>query len=204
MKLDKTKTMRVTLVAALLGLAACGGSGDGATESTAGDDWIVYGTPTVTGDLLPVYGGTIDAAIGMQIPVIDGQNFLEEPVSIAPDGRGKVLVFLAHWCPHCQDELPVVVDWMSTNSVPDGVDIIAVVTASQASRSNYPPTDWLARAGWEGIVVVDDAANTVANAFGLNAFPFFVSVDADGKVESRSAGTSTAAAFGVSVAAVVP
>lgn len=203
MKPDTSKTIRVVLAAALVGLAACG-SGTGATDSTAGADWIVYGTPVVTGGALPVYGTTIDAAVGMQIPSIEGQNFLEEPVSIAPDGRGKVLVFLAHWCPHCQDELPVVVDWMNTNPVPDGVDIIAVVTATRAGQPNYPPTDWLAREDWDGIVVVDDVTSTVANAFGLNAFPFFVSVSADGVVESRSAGASTAEAFGASVAAVAP
>ena len=43
-------------------------------------------------------------------------------VSIEADGRPKIVVFLAHWCPHCQAEVPRLVDWFGENGVPDDVD----------------------------------------------------------------------------------
>ena len=32
-------------------------------------------------------------------------SFDGTPVEIAPDGKAKLVVFLAHWCPHCRAEV---------------------------------------------------------------------------------------------------
>jgi len=80
--------------------------------------------------------------------------------------------------------------------MPTGVDFISVNTASDSIRTNYPPNLWLEGEGWPVPVVVDDEAGTVANAFGLSAFPFWVAVGGDGAILFRQAGAISTADFG--------
>lgn len=192
--------LRSIFPALLLVVAACGGA---AADSSS--NALVYGTPEVTGSALPEFGDGVDTAVGSPIPIVVGQEFDGSSVMIDPaNGQGKVILFLAHWCPHCQDEVPVVVDWVNQNGIPDGVELIAVVTATQAGQANFPPADWLFREGWAAPVLVDDQPNSVANAFGLNAFPFFVMVAPDGTVVERSAGAIPVAEFERAMLSVVP
>ena len=73
------------------------------------DETIGYGDPTVTGDPLPVYAaGQEDVSVGLTAPTVEGADWEGNPVTIEPDGTPKILVFLAHWCPHCQAEVPVI------------------------------------------------------------------------------------------------
>ena len=98
-----------------------------------------------------------------------------------------VLLFLAHWCSHCQAEVPVLQDWVDAGNAPDDVDIISIATAIDPAYPNYPPEAWLEREGWTLPVIVD-RPGSVATAYGLSAFPFWVFVDADGKVTGRMTG----------------
>jgi hypothetical protein len=56
-----------------------------------------------------------------------------------------------------------------------------------ASRPNYPPSEWLADEGWSSPVMAD-AGNQAADAYGLSAYPFWVAVGADGRVIHRATG----------------
>jgi thiol-disulfide isomerase/thioredoxin len=120
-------------------------------------------------------------------------SFDGTPVEIAPDGTAKLVVFLAHWCPHCQAEVPRLVDWMAGGGVPEGVEVVAVATATSPSRDNYPPSAWLEREGWPSPVLVDSATYDAATAYGLPSFPYFVALDADGNVTARASGELTTA-----------
>ena len=64
----------------------------------------------------------------------------------------------------------------------DGIDVTAVATGTNADAANYPPSAWLKREDWPFPVMADSADGTAANAYGLSAYPYFVLVDADGKV----------------------
>ncbi len=173
------------LFVAMLALSSCSSA-----ETT---DDFKYGSPTVSGAALLILDTAGDSEIGSVIPAVAGQGFEGDSVNIDPnDGRAKVIVFLAHWCPHCQDEVPLIVDWIDQNSLPEGVDVIGVVTGTQPGQPNYPPNAWLDREGWNALVVVDDAAGSIAANFGLSAYPFFVIVDAEGRVIERSAGGRSA------------
>ncbi|NCZ56650.1 MAG: hypothetical protein EBY86_08450 [Acidimicrobiia bacterium] len=55
-------------------------------------------------------------------------------------GTPMLLVFLAHWCPHCQAEVPVLVKWNQSMLVPDNLDVIAVATGTDETAPNYPPS----------------------------------------------------------------
>ena len=144
------------------------------------------GAPVITGTSLPEFAdANADPAVGSVIPTVTSPT-----ASIALDGTPKVLMFLAHWCPHCQAEVPLVQDWVDGGHLPSDVDLISVSTAIDPSRPNYPPEDWLAREGWTAPVITDETG-AVADAFGLSAFPYFVFVNADGTVAGRLTGELT-------------
>ena len=124
----------------------------------------------------------------MGAPQVKGRDFYGNRVSIGNDGRAKAIVLLAHWCPHCQAEVPEVQGWINTNGMPEGVDLYSVSTSVDEGLSNYPPSEWLKREGWTLPVVVDDTASSTAEAFGMSGTPFWVFVNSDGTVAARAAG----------------
>ena len=106
-------------------------------------------------------------------------------------GDPKVIAFLAHWCPHCQAEVPRLTAWADAGNAPDDVDIVAVSTNVSQVRPNFPPSDWLDEEGWPFPTMKDDALSSAHSAFGAGGFPYFVVVDADGNVVNRTSGELT-------------
>ena len=158
---------------------AGGGSGYAALE------------PTISGSGLPDFQNpNDDPAVGLPAPEVSGSDFSGKTVGIKANGRPKVVMFLAHWCPHCQAEVPLVQTWVSAGAVPQGVDVVSVATGIDPSRPNYPPDAWLEREGWTVPTIVDPS-NQVAKAYGLAAYPFWVFIGADGKVAARARGEMT-------------
>ena len=153
----------------------------------------------VTCGALPTYLASepVDAAIGMAAPVIDGFDFQGTPMEIDAARQGAtLLVFVAHWCPHCNAELPRLIEWMADGGVPDGLRVVLVSTAVSVGSVNYPPGEWLADRGWTASVLVDEgdgdgAPGAAAQAFGASALPYFVVVGADGTVKARVTGERT-------------
>jgi len=129
-----------------------------------------------------------DPAAGTVAPTLVGTDFAGNEVTIEPDGRPKAIYFLAHWCPHCQEEVPVVQDLIDEGRVPEGLDVYGVSTAVDGSRGNFPPQAWLERANFTPVVLRDDDAGTAFQAFGGSSFPYVVYLDAENRVISRSAG----------------
>ncbi|HEV8281097.1 MAG TPA: TlpA disulfide reductase family protein [Candidatus Limnocylindrales bacterium] len=146
------------------------------------------GVAVITGASLPDFQNPNgDPAVGMPAPEVQGTSFDGTPVAIANDGRPKVVLFLAHWCPHCQAEVPLVQAWVNSGGVPDGVDLISVATSIDPAAPNYPPDAWLAREGWTAPVLAD-STNSVAGAYGLTKFPYWVFIGPDGTVRARASG----------------
>jgi thiol-disulfide isomerase/thioredoxin len=183
----------VVVVAAVVALLVSGGddsSAGGATDGTeleviAENQAVdVIGTP-----LPPLAQGVPDAAVGTAAPGLVGQSFYDTPVEVTPgNGSPYLLVFLAHWCPHCQAEVPVLVRWNEEGGVPDGLQVVAVSTAVSEERPNYPPSEWLDEEGWPWPALADDELATAAGAYGVSGFPFLVVVDAEGNVAGRTSG----------------
>lgn len=148
-----------------------------------------FGEPVVEGDILPFFqSGGADVAVGADAPNITGKDFDGSDVIIGDSGTPTAIVFLAHWCPHCQAEVPRVQEWLDATGGVEGVDIVSVATSINSARPNYPPSDWLEREGWTPPVVVDDTDSSVYQAYGGGGFPYWVFLDADGSVAARSAG----------------
>ena len=175
----------VGIVALLAIIAvALGGLGGGGLSEPATTAVRVNGTA------LPAFDADagIDPAIGQPIPTIDGTDLDGQPMTIAPGDGPMAIVIVAHWCPHCQAEIPRLVQDIAANGVPDGVDVVTISTSINRAQPNYPPSAWLEREGWSEPTLVDDANSSALAALGVASFPGFVFVDADGNVVQRTTG----------------
>jgi cytochrome c biogenesis protein CcmG, thiol:disulfide interchange protein DsbE len=144
----------------------------------------------VTGSALPpLEDPAADPAVGAAAPGLSGADYAGNAVAIEPGTDGPMLVVvLAHWCPHCNNEIPVLQQWEEQGGIPEDLQVVGVSTAVSPDRPNYPPGEWLAEKGWAWPVLADDDALTAANAYGVTAFPFLTFIDADGNVTARASG----------------
>ncbi len=183
----------VAVLAAVFGVVALTTSSD---QDASLEGASEFQNVVVVGDPLPKFGDGADTAIGMTAPVLEGFGFLGNEVTTTP-GTPMLLVFLAHWCPFCQKEVPVLVNWDSSGTVPANLDVIAVTTGTDEAQPNFPPSVWLANEKWPELwpVLVDNKDQTAANTFGLAGYPFMVLVGTDGKVLWRNSGEISAEAL---------
>lgn len=189
----------VGVVAILVGRSsdssASGGSSSpsGGTVVPNGD--LDYGAIDVLGTKLadaPASGsGTADPALGETIPTIKGETFDGSQMTIAPDGKPQIIMVVAHWCPHCQAEVPRLQDWLDQNGMPADVELVTVATSNDSSRVNFPAAPWLRKEGWSVPTMIDDKDSNAGQALGVTGFPTFIVVDADGKVVFRTSGEIT-------------
>lgn len=145
---------------------------------------------SIEGETLPPFDGTEpDPAMERRAPAFAATTFDDTEVSVLPgDGTAKVIGFFAHWCPHCQRELPRIAGWLAANELPVDVEVIAVSTSVDSGAGNYPPSAWFEEEQWPAVVVRDSAGNEIADAYGLRGFPYTVGIDAGGRVVARVAG----------------
>jgi len=180
----------VGVVAALALVAVLVTSGgdddDGATEA-AGE--------SMAGALAPYDPAAVDSAVGRPAPALSGANYAGDPVTVTPGTDGPLmLVFLAHWCAHCNREIPVLNQWRDAGGVPEELRVVGISTAVSADRANYPPGEWLVDMDWQWDVIADepapsdDEAPPAMAAYGVTGFPFFVLIDAEGNVTARGYG----------------
>lgn len=161
------------LIVVALGFALFGGSGD---DSDFDLDQLA--APSIDGAAVTGDGG---AAPQVTAPAL----LTDEQQSLLADGEARMIVFLAHWCPACNAEVPVVTDWLDGEQLPDGVEVRAVATSIDPTRPNYPPDTWLDERDWPVPTLVD-TDGTIAEAYGVTSFPTWVFVDASGTVVARS------------------
>jgi thiol-disulfide isomerase/thioredoxin len=194
----------VVLAAVIAAVAAIGGDdkvtvptsspSSGTTAPSSGTTLpIAQNRPvTVQGTPLAPYpqdSTTNDPGIGQLAPTLVGQSFDGSPVTIGGPGPQPTLVaFVAHWCPHCNVEVPRLVQWIGQGGPPKDLRIVAVSTGVDKSAPNYPPSSWLAKLKWPEPVMADSADATAAQAYGLAFYPYLVVLGPDGKVLGRTTG----------------
>lgn len=145
---------------------------------------------TIDGTALPQHADSgDDAAVGETAPTLRGHTFTGEPITVGgPSDQPSIVVFVAHWCPHCQAEVPRLVEWRADGTIPEDVRLVAVATATDENQPNYPPQAWLEGEDWPDDVMADSAGDDAAEAYGLDAYPYFVALNADGTVAARGSG----------------
>jgi cytochrome c biogenesis protein CcmG, thiol:disulfide interchange protein DsbE len=133
-------------------------------------------------------GSSTDPAIGKAAPTISGLSLGGAKLTFKNDGKPRVVLFLSHSCPHCQAEVPRLVQLQKQGKL-DGVEFDTVATNTSKSLPNWPPSKWLKREHWPfSPVLADDGRLNAFFGFGGQAFPYFVFVGPDGKVVARAAG----------------
>ncbi len=157
----------------------------------------------VTGTALAKLAKGTDPAIGQKAPALAGYSFDGSPVAVTPGSSPMLVLFVAHWCPHCQREVPVIVKYMADGKLPAGMKVVAVSTAVSSDAANYPPSAWLAKVGFTAPVLADGKDQEAAAAYGLPGYPYFVVLKADGTVATRVSGEKTVAELDEILAAAV-
>ena len=192
------------VVALIVAIATSGGSSDSSSNDGATDGSSVVTVPgaasevaaaenqpvTIEGQILdPLGDPSADSAIGAPAPLLRGYSFDGRPLTIEPgDGRSYMVVFLAHWCPHCNAEVPRLIEWKNMGMVPDGLEVVGVSTGVAADRPNYPPSEWIVEKKWPWTVMADSVTQDAAMAYGVSGYPFFTIIGADGTVKLRASG----------------
>ena len=180
------------IIAIVVGDAAVVAITTSGSDGPSSDGLVEQAAVSVAGDVLPAYndGDPNDPALGMTAPVLTGKGFTGNTITTETTGTPMMLVFLAHWCPNCQREVPALVEWNKAGRTPPGIDIIGIATGTDPANPNYPPSEWLAREEFPALwpVIADSKDNTAGDAFGLAGYPYFVLIDGSGKVVKRMSG----------------
>ena len=186
----------VVALAAGFAIFASGGNDNSSPTTTADivDGGVApaeYQKVTTEGDALDSLGkDATDPAKGKVAPNISGYSHSGFPVSVSPASEGKptMLVFLAHWCPHCNAEMPRLIKWYESGKVPDDLRVVGITTSSRDDQANWPPSEWMQSFEWPFEVMADSQNNDAGAAYGVDGYPFMVILDKDGKVAARHSG----------------
>jgi sortase (surface protein transpeptidase) len=157
--------------------------------------------PVIAGDALPAYASeapNVDPAVGMPAPDVVGYDFDGSEVTIDPTQGAHLVVFVAHWCPHCNAELPRLIAAIDDGTIPSWLPVTLVSTAESPASAQFPPASWLAEHGWTGRTIRDGslgdgAAGTIAQAYGASGWPYAVLIGGDGTIAARASGEMSAA-----------
>lgn len=189
------------------GLQVTSGSdtSDGATGGAPGE----FQPVTATGEALvpleesvPALGS--DPAEGVAAPVLNGFDFAGTAVTVKPSGKPTLLVFLAHWCPHCNAEIPRLIEWKESGQMPDSLEVVGIATGSRDDQANWPPSQWLVDMEWPWAVMADSEKQDAAYAMGVSGYPGLVLLDGDGSVLARRSGEASVSELNDWVSAAMP
>ena len=182
-------------IAGAVSLGTAGGSSKPATNSgvtvPGGVAAAEFQEVKVVGDkLAPMPESGDDPAVGKAAPTLTGYDLAGRPVTVDPgsDGKATMVVFLAHWCPHCNYEIPVLNEWKEKGLMPPNLRVVGVTTASRPDQANWPPSKWLVAKKWTFDQLADSEKQDASAAYGVGGYPFLVFIDAAGNVSSRTSG----------------
>lgn len=146
---------------------------------------------SVVGEPLPLWE-TTGTHVGQMAPLITGSSLESQPVAVGPDGTGKVIVLMPHWHPASQAFVRDLPGWVASGALATDVPLQAVLVQDDYSRGNWPPGLWLRSHGWEYPTMVDSDLAKAYEAYGKPPTPYFVAVDASGKIVAEYSGEITA------------
>ena len=197
------------------GGSANDGAGSQVTAGSENSEGAAGGAPgefqpvTATGEALvplkesvPAPGS--DPAEGVAAPVLNGFDFAGTSVTVKASGKPMLLVFLAHWCPHCNAEIPRLIEWKESGQMPESLEVVGITTGSRDDQANWPPSQWLVDMEWPWAVMADSEKQDAAYAMGVSGYPGLVLLDGDGSVLARRSGEASVSELNDWVSAAMP
>jgi cytochrome c biogenesis protein CcmG, thiol:disulfide interchange protein DsbE len=185
------------------GSVAFDGSGESATKAAEYQPVTFTGTAlSALEDSVPAAG--TDPAVGTPAPVLKGFSFNGMEMTIKASGKPMLLVFLAHWCPHCNAEIPRLIEWKASGDLPETVQVIGITTGSRDDQANWPPSEWIVNMEWPWPVMADSETQEAALAMGVSGYPGLVLIGGDGKVLARRSGEASISELNDWLAAAIP
>lgn len=143
----------------------------------------------IRGKHLPIMvQGYSDPAIGLSAPEIKASTLAGSEIFIGGEGPTTLIMVLAHWCPHCRNEVRELSEFLAESDAMDRVRMITLLTSINEERANFPPHTWLEMEKWPLTSMVDTPSNQIATALGVSSFPFFIVLDDKGEIALRIPG----------------
>ncbi|NND85283.1 MAG: TlpA family protein disulfide reductase, partial [Acidimicrobiia bacterium] len=146
---------------------------------------------TTSGDALPPIPdrGANDPALGTTLGDFSAEDWTSgSAYTLGPSETAKVVLIWAHWCPYCQQELPIVQELTEEGALdefPD-VELVSMSTFVDPSRPN-PLEAYLETEQWDFPVLLD-TDDSLATRLGVQAVPAWVILDSDNTVLGRFSG----------------
>lgn len=143
----------------------------------------------IRGKYLPkLVQGYDDAALGWAAPEIKAVGLDGEEIYIGGEGPTTLIMVLAHWCPHCRNEVRELAPFLNDSDSLDRVRMVTLLTSINEDRPNFPPHTWLDLEKWPVPSIVDTPSNQIATAYGVSSFPFFIVINDRGEIALRMPG----------------
>ena len=99
-----------------------------------------------------------------------------------------MIVLLAHWCPHCNAEIPRLNEWRDSGEIPDGLNIVGVSTGCRPDAPTSRRTSGSSTRTGSGRCSPTTTHGTAMAAYGGTSYPTMVLVDGNGDVFRRLSG----------------
>lgn len=134
--------------------------------------------------------GNPKALIGKAAPSLSGPDMTGSGDVSLNDMAGKptLVVFWAHWCPHCQKELPII--QKLSKQMKGQVNFLTVSTSAQPGSGGEQystPEKFIETVGMT-MPTVTDSSGKDARAYGLEGFPQIYFLDSSLVVKSAMSG----------------
>lgn len=133
------------------------------------------------------------AAANAPAPALAGPDVVtDEPLSLASlEGKPTLVVFWAHWCPHCQKMMPVFQRFADEHSDEFNVLTVATAIGAQPSQPQYSSPKRLMTTQDITLPTMRDGEGTAATAYDVTGFPAMYLVDANGVLVGSTTGELT-------------
>ena len=132
--------------------------------------------------------GYEDSALGWAAPEVKGVGLDGEEIYIGGEGSTTLIMVLAHWCPHCRNEVRELAPFLNETDSLDRVRMVTLLTSINDERANFPPHTWLDLEKWPVPSIVDTPSSQIATAYGISSFPFFIVINDKGEIALRIPG----------------
>lgn len=171
----------------LVGVAIVVIAAMGKDDTTTSDVALAGGGP---GDAATVLTAEGTAEQGQPAPSISGQDmYTGRQVSLQEmKGKPTLVTAWAHWCPHCQKELPIIQQLSKEEAGNFNFLTVSTSAGSQPASAQYATPATLMQTQGITMPSLRDDGTKGAQALGVEGFPTLLMVDENGIVVGKASG----------------